>query len=269
MKKETYPKKGIILLSISLLFLSLGFRTRELGEKTEVNFKYETIDIKNMATAQNNVKEAKEEENVVDSLTNIVVNTLSTTKEKVEPINMIEVEMPKVNNSQSIKPVQVNNETFTWYLPTEVGIVTQRPSYSHNALDITSPRGTSERIYPVANGVISGIYTDSFGALIVTVLHNNNGKKYTSQYVHLSRYEHGIYVGKEVTPNDTLGYMGTTGYSTGVHLHLTVLECGLFEQNDPFCSDLNGFFRLSRNSFRQGLRGLESYREVPYSWYSR
>ena len=150
-----------------------------------------------------------------------------------------------------------------------MGTISQNPHYGHVALDITSPRGSNELIFPVANGTISSIYRDGAGALIVTVLHNVNGKKYTSQYVHLSSYANGLYVGKPVTINDCLGKMGSTGYSTGVHLHLAVVDCALFDPNDPNCSDLNGFFRYGRYRLGQGYIGLGTMMNVPGSWSSR
>ena len=56
---------------------------------------------------------------------------------------------------------------------------------------------------------------------LVTVLHNYNGVNITSQYVHLSRYAN-IYVGMPVTEYTVLGYMGSTGNSTGAHLHFGI-----------------------------------------------
>lgn len=156
-----------------------------------------------------------------------------------------------------------------WYLPTEMGTITSYVNASHFALDITSPRGTAEPIYPVANGTISGIYRDSAGAKIVTVNHNINGQNYTSQYVHLSSYAPDLYVGKPVTINDYLGFMGRTGIATGVHLHLAVVDCSIFDANDGNCSSLNGFFRYGRQRYYQGFLGLQSVMNVPTTWYSR
>ena len=72
-----------------------------------------------------------------------------------------------------------------------------------------------------------------------------------------------------MTINDSLGRMGTTGYSTGVHLHIVVLDCGLFQQGDIYCSDLNGFFRFGKQRFSQGFYGLGTLKYVPGSWNSR
>ena len=179
--------------------------------------------------------------------------------------SLVEVALPTKNNTVATleAPKQI------WYLPTEIGRLTSYVTASHFALDITSPRGESEAIYPIANGVISSIYRDSAGAKIVTVNHNINGQNYTSQYVHLSSYAPNLYVGKPVTINDYLGFMGTTGRSTGVHLHLAVLDCSIFDGNDANCSTLNGFFRYGRTRYYQGFMGLQSVMNVPFSWTSR
>ncbi len=252
-------------MAISLLTISVGMESSELfvkAENYEINYEY--VNIKDMAQAKVSNKQKKQ--SVLDPL---LINV-----EKVEQI--VPVDLPTSESVQEVQlPVMENTEATMvtprriWYLPTEMGYVTQNPHYGHVALDIGSPRGSSENIFPVANGVISGIYTDSAGAKIVTVLHNIDGKKYTSQYVHLSAYASNIYVGKEVTINDSLGLMGTTGRSTGVHLHLAVVDCALFDPNDPYCSNLNGFFRYADTRLAQGHIGLGTMMTVPGEWYSR
>jgi murein DD-endopeptidase MepM/ murein hydrolase activator NlpD len=51
-----------------------------------------------------------------------------------------------------------------------------------------------------------------------------NGKFITVIYNHLSRYNVGV--GQTVDRGDVVGYVGTTGWSTGCHLHFTVMENG-------------------------------------------
>ena len=197
------------------------------------------------------------------SLTSAPNKTGKVKKEK----KLIKVDNSKVsgNNKGNIKNLSLNEKI--WYLPTEQGRITTYPNYGHIAYDITSPRGQGEIIYPVARGTISSIYTDGAGALIVTVRHYIDGKNYTSQYVHLSRYA-DIHVGQDVTPFTPLGWIGTTGYSTGVHLHVALLDCNLYESND-ICADLNGFFSFGRARLSQGFYGLGSVIYVPDSWNSR
>ena len=189
----------------------------------------------------------------------------STLKEvALESKNASITDQPTTNVTQTVVSTKP-----TWRLPTERGYITQYASYNHIALDITSARGTNEKIYPVADGTITSIFHDSYGAKIVTVNHNINGKYYTSQYVHLAWFASDIYVGKQVTTDTVLGAMGTTGLSTGIHLHLTVLDCNLYDPTDANCSTLNKFYNYGRIRTTQGFYGLGNLMNVPYSWYSR
>lgn len=256
----TLKQKSIILFSNILLSISIGLETKDYFAVKDYTINYEYVNVKDMTMAK--VANKVADENIIDKLfNNVGQKTLESVplKEEVKEENM---EKPKTAADQSV-PRKI------WYLPTEIGYVTQWPSYGHVAFDITSWRGTGETIHPIANGTISGIYTDSYGALIVTVLHNVNGQKYTSQYVHLSSYAAGIYVGKPVTINDALGQMGTTGYSTGVHLHIAVLDCALFDPSDSKCPDLGAWYRYDKIKFSQGFNGLSSLVNVPGSWNSR
>lgn len=63
--------------------------------------------------------------------------------------------------------------------------------------------------------------------------------------------------------------MGRTGIATGVHLHIAVVDCSIFDNNDSNCSSLNGFFRYGRERYYQGFMGLQSLINVPTTWYSR
>ena len=88
-------------------------------------------------------------------------------------------------------------------------------------------------------------------------------------YAHLSRYAEGIYIGKEVTYNDPIGFMGTTGYSTGIHLHLVVADCALFDSNDNNCKDLNSFFNYINRRVTEGYYGLGTHIIVQGAWTNR
>lgn len=174
--------------------------------------------------------------------------------------------IPALNNSVQANVVNKKN----WYLPVEMGNISSGISYYHFALDITSPRGMNEAIYPIANGEISAIYNDSAGAKIVMIHHLIDGINYTSQYVHLSSYAPNLYVGKQVTINDYIGYMGRTGIATGVHLHIALVDnCAAFNSNDINCRGLNDFFNYGKIRYNQGFRGIYSVMNVPASWTSR
>lgn len=111
-------------------------------------------------------------------------------------------------------------------------------NYGHRGVDMTSPGNGNIAIHPIAEGEIAAIYNDSCSnswckpaggwcngnANIVVVRHNYNGGYIYSMYVHLSRYGN-FGVGAKVTKESIIGYMGTTGCSTGNHLHLEITKC--------------------------------------------
>lgn len=257
--KELIKKVSCILLIISF---SLVYYKNNLSTHA-FQLDYELVNTKDMAKVE--VPEKKGQLNEIE--TNNVFQIYKEMKKGtyVSKENPTPVALPTRNNTVATLEVPKR----IWYLPTEIGTLTSYVSASHFALDITSPRGSSEPIYPIANGTISGIYRDYAGAKIITVNHNIDGKNYTSQYVHLSSYAPDLYIGKPVTINDYLGFMGRTGIATGIHLHLAVVDCSIFDPSDANCSSLNGFFRYGRQRYYQGFLGLQSVMNVPTTWYSR
>ena len=252
-KRYKFQSKMIIFISFAFLLISTIIQTKPLFKNDELDLTYNYINTKDIAVASIAVK----------SSNNTIVNDLFSMVEKEEDIlaNVEETKLPLVENTVATTPPVI------WRLPTEMGYVTQNPHYGHVALDIGSPRGSSEPIFPIANGIVTGKYYDPAGALVVTIHHNINGQDYTSQYAHLSRFADNLYVGKPVTVNDYIGYMGTTGISTGVHLHITLVDCNLF--GDAKCPDLNSFFRYANYRYNQGFISLWAVMVVPGSWTSR
>lgn len=263
-KKQQIKVKIIMIIVVLLLGTSIGLKTVHAFDDKGFSIEYEYINIKDIAPVKVAKKEKEED---MSSLTSLLLTNVSLSSDEKNIPNE-KVQEVEFVGTRKIEEVKQENKR-KWYFPTELGTVSQYPSYGHAAYDIISPRGSNEFIFPVANGTISGIYTDNAGALIVTVYHEIDGKQYTSLYAHLSSYADGLYVGKPVTINDCLGRMGSSGYSTGVHLHLTVLDCALFNPNDPYCSDLGGFFRYANTRVAQGYYGLGVHLYVPGSWSNR
>lgn len=246
-EKEKIIKASMIILATAIvLFLT---KEMELDSKS-FSLSYKSINIKNISTVEIAEKKGYHDANVYTE--NKTKTEVTATQHSPEP--------EKVSNSVVV-PAPI------WRLPVERGTISSWPRYNHVALDITSPRGVYETIYPVADGVISGIYTDGYGGKVLTIHHVINGINYTSQYVHFSSYAPNLYVGKPVTINDSIGQMGATGWATGIHLHVTVLDCSLF--NDANCSDTGKFLRYANRRYSEGFYGLSSLMQVQYSWYSR
>jgi murein DD-endopeptidase MepM/ murein hydrolase activator NlpD len=93
----------------------------------------------------------------------------------------------------------------------------------HEGIDYAAPVGTP--IWAVADGkVIHMGRSGGFGRLI-KIRHANG---YTSFYGHLSRYANGITVGKQVKQKQVIGYVGSSGLSTGPHLDYRLKHAGRF-----------------------------------------
>lgn len=85
----------------------------------------------------------------------------------------------------------------------------------HTGLDIAASRGTP--IYSTADGVVAEVgYQRGWGNRVII----NHGYGYRTLYAHLSRYT--VTNGEAVKKGDLIGYVGSTGFSTGPHLHYEV-----------------------------------------------
>jgi murein DD-endopeptidase MepM/ murein hydrolase activator NlpD len=94
-------------------------------------------------------------------------------------------------------------------------------SRMHRGLDFAAPRGTP--IKAAGDGVVEfAKYGRTFGNN-VRLRHANN---YKTRYAHMRRFARGIRSGVRVKQGQIIGYVGTTGMSTGPHLHYEVYHQG-------------------------------------------
>ena len=88
----------------------------------------------------------------------------------------------------------------------------------HLAIDIGAPRGTP--ILATTDGEIVRLTREHRGG--ITVYQKDDKGRYLFYYCHLSRYARGLRVGKSVTKGEVIGYVGSTGRTTGPHLHFSI-----------------------------------------------
>ena len=172
-----------------------------------------------------------------------------------EPKDVIGVDCAKGNNAGE------------WVRPIQSGYVTSEFGYRwgslHRAIDVSNKNPYSTKIYPVANGRIVAKYSDYYGALTIVIEHKTaSGKYYSSLYTHMSKYAPNTYVGKNVTINDYIGYMGETGYAYGPHLHLEISPCRLYNQYDKNCSSWNKYVSYMNKIYKNG--SFKGPRELIY-----
>ena len=93
----------------------------------------------------------------------------------------------------------------------------------HDGTDFGAGCGTAMRASGTGT-VISAYYSSVYGNRLYLNVGKVNGRNITVVYNHASSYRVGV--GDRVERGETVGYVGSTGWSTGCHLHYTVLQDG-------------------------------------------
>lgn len=91
----------------------------------------------------------------------------------------------------------------------------------HKGTDFAAPSGTP--IYAAGNGVVERANRYGGYGNYIRVRHQ---KGYKTAYAHMSRFARGIRSGRSVRQGQIIGYVGSTGASTGPHLHYEVYKNG-------------------------------------------
>ena len=91
----------------------------------------------------------------------------------------------------------------------------------HRGTDFAAPKGTP--IMASGNGIIQKAGWCGGGGNCVKIRHNST---YETIYAHMSKFARGIKKGVRVKQGQTIGYVGSTGKSTGPHLHYEVVVNG-------------------------------------------
>ena len=152
----------------------------------------------------------------------------------------------------------------------------------HNGLDFEGKTG--QPIYAAADGVINhqGWYFN-YGRT-VKLSHADN---FETLYAHMSRFADGMGPGSRVRKGDLIGYIGSTGRSSGPHLHFSVIVNGQFVDPQPYLAGNGGInmvlsgeslvaYRQWQQDIRKaagarddnrfrGLQGAEPWSQNPFS----
>jgi murein DD-endopeptidase MepM/ murein hydrolase activator NlpD len=123
-------------------------------------------------------------------------------------------------------------------------------SKMHTGVDWAAPSGT--QIYASGNGTVEKVGWESGYGKYIRIRHTNG---YETAYGHMTAYARGIDEGTRVRQGQVIGFVGSTGLSTGSHLHYEILVNGRFV--DPMR------IKLPRGRVLEGqmLAGFEKERE--------
>ena len=121
----------------------------------------------------------------------------------------------------------------------------------HRGVDFAAPKGTP--IMAAGDGVIEAVGRKGNYGKYIRIRHNST---YKTAYAHLSKYKRGLKKGKRIKQGSIIGYVGSTGRSTGPHLHYEVIKNG--KKTNPLSVRLPSGGALKDNEFRIFLNQLTS-----------
>lgn len=128
----------------------------------------------------------------------------------------------------------------------------------HSGVDYAAPKGVA--VFASGNGVVEmARYVNGYGNF-VKVRHNS---EYQTAYGHLSGYARGIRPGVRVRKGQVIGYVGSTGRSTGPHLHFEIIRHG--QRINPLTAQVatgNDLTGGQLNEFRRVMRNIDAARET-------
>ncbi len=165
----------------------------------------------------------------------VIVDSVPVSKVELKPsINEIVVKGDKI--------IPNVGSLYSWLWPTDSGYrISSRFGWRtdpveggrkhHNGIDI-SGLGYGRNIYASNNGTVERIISDSWGLGNHVVINHNNG--YWTVYGHMQRFAENLKVGQTVARGQIIGYIGSTGKSTGAHLHFEVHKGCYLCRINPF-----------------------------------
>jgi len=135
----------------------------------------------------------------------------------------------------------------------------------HYGVDYGAPVGTPVRV--TGSGVVQSAGWDRGGGKTVKVRHPNG---YVTAYLHLSRFADGVRSGTRVGQGEVIGYVGSTGVSTGPHLDYRMQKGGRWinplafksEPAPPIPPEKLQEFEAVRDRYRLALETGEPIEEI-------
>jgi len=176
------------------------------------------------------LEESKKELEQAVTKTEQLLNQLITNNENMRVL-LEEADREETEMTEAIQNLQdaYNMLNQKWYVPIKYTMCTspyglrkhpvEGQSKFHYGVDLAAPLGTP--IVATRGGTITIAKYDNDAGYFVEIDHLDG---YTSRYLHMARYI--VAQGQIVIPGQVIGYCGSTGASTGPHLHFSIYQDG-------------------------------------------
>ena len=213
----------------------------EIKEDVVVTYKYYEIAVANQTVETVNTKEEAEElveqlkENELDNVDLSIIEKYteeageieatslevakSTIEEKVEQkaeeVQKQKEEQERLDKMPSINGIKLAVQPVSGVITSRYGVSSRLRKSTHTGLDIAASTGTPIKV--IADGTVTcASYQGSYGKLVKI----DHGNGLETWYGHTSKMY--VSVGQKVTAGDVIAAVGSTGNSTGPHLHLEI-----------------------------------------------
>ena len=228
LKKELVFKEGKITQSLYRTAINIGIEPNVIVEFARIyGFQIDfQRDIRRNDTFQIIYETFKDEDNKIFKTGNIVYADLNLSNQS----NAFYYFDQKNNkghydiNGKSVKKALMKTPINGARLSSKFGM-RKHPidgyNKMHRGTDFAAPKGTP--IMASGDGVVLKSAWCGGGGNCIKIKHNSS---YSTVYAHLSKFATGIRKGKRVKQGQVIGYVGSTGKSTGPHLHYEVIYNG-------------------------------------------
>lgn len=123
----------------------------------------------------------------------------------------------EINGDLFMRPLKDRYYISSWYGYRKSPFTGKRTF--HSGIDMAASRGT--KIYASLDGYVSTCgWSNVYGNYVIVTHHSG----YKTLYAHMDSFHKLTKLNRKVTTNSVLGYVGSTGLSTGDHLHFTVYK---------------------------------------------
>lgn len=142
-----------------------------------------------------------------------------------QPVTATQAAPQPTATPQSIQPWPYGDGEFIW--PVQGGVISQGFRAGHRAMDIAAPIGAP--VYAAGNGIVisAGYSRDGYGGRVII----DHQIDYVTLYAHLSQAL--VEEGEIVQKGQIIGYVGSTGNSTGPHIHFELRDFGFLIDPRP------------------------------------